>query len=263
MGDDTTWPALDDTTVHVLANVARGKTMEATSIRLGIPLGRAKRLIRAALAAWNVPNRTALVHLACTRKVLGLDLPEVEPERSLTVAQFRVVQHLADGDTYGQIATRTGLRTDTVKTHVKRALESRRAATAAQLVYLAHQDGLLGPDEAGRLVRRPLAKRRQCPTSTAPNRCGTRQGYDRHRYQGQAPCRACTVAKNADGTVRAARAGRLKAARVPYALLGELLRDASPDLLACAEEELRPGTVQAAQLALARASAEAEEVSCA
>lgn len=266
MADDTTtWPALDDTTVAILANIARGKTMEAASIRLGIPLGRAKRLIRDALDAWSVPNRTALVHLACNRGVLALDLPPVEAERGLTAAQFHIVVRLAEGYTYEQIARRAYLSDETVKTHVKRALQARRAATSAQLVYLLHQDGLLAANGATRPLFFPRASQpatRRRDARTGPVACGTWQGYDRHLYHGQKPCRPCSVAKNALSTVGAVRSGRRKAVRVPFPLLAELLRYAPPDLVACVEEELPPGTLQAAHVALALVE-DAEEVPCA
>ncbi len=81
-------------------------------------------------------------------------------------------------------------------------------------------------------------------------RCGTWQGYDRHCRRGEKPCRSCSDARNALKTVGDMRAGRRKSARVPFALLGELLRLAPPDVIAWAEETLTAGTVHAAQLAL-------------
>lgn len=92
--------------------------------------------------------------------------------------------------------------------------------------------------------------------------CGTWQGYDEHRRRGEVSCRPCLEAKYALRTVADVRAGRRKSVRVPFALLGELLRYAPPDLLAWAEEELPPGTVQAAHLT-ATAQAVNEEVNVA
>lgn len=80
--------------------------------------------------------------------------------------------------------------------------------------------------------------------------CGTWQGYDRHRRRNEPPCRSCLNAKTALKTIGEVRSGRRKAARVPFVLLGELLRTAPPEVVAWAEEELTLGTVPAARFAL-------------
>lgn len=90
-------------------------------------------------------------------------------------------------------------------------------------------------------------------------RCGTWQGYDRHCRRKERACRPCSDARNALKTVGDMRAGRRKAARVPFVLLGELLRTAPPEVIAWAEEALTAGTVQAAQVALELAQLDAQE----
>lgn len=82
------------------------------------------------------------------------------------------------------------------------------------------------------------------------NVCGTLRGYDRHRYHGEKPCVDCNTVKERDNTLRAVRTGRQKTLLVPYVLLGELLQHAPADLVAYAEETLRVGAVEAAQLAV-------------
>lgn len=131
--------------VGILTELVQGRTMEAASIELGLQLSQTKRFLGKALRASRVPNRAALVHVYCRDGRLPLTVPRATPPRkNLGPQESRVLGCIADGDTYAEIGQRLHLALDTVKGYVKRALDARGAVNAAQLVYLSHQDGLLG-----------------------------------------------------------------------------------------------------------------------
>lgn len=137
------WTPLQSDAVHLLALLAQGNGIEASGAKLNMTYPMAKRRIFDALLAWGVPRTAALMHLACLRNVLPKDLPRPAPVRDLKLREREVLDGLALGDTYAEIGKSLCLSRETISTHVSRALKARGAKTAAQLVYLAHQDGLL------------------------------------------------------------------------------------------------------------------------
>jgi DNA-binding NarL/FixJ family response regulator len=136
--------------VDILAELAQGKTMEAAADHLRLSLGQTKQYLRRALRRFKVRNRTALINIACLEGALPLRQPRAtEPRKDLGPQETRVLYRLAEGDSYTEIGKFLHLARDTVGTYVKRALYARGATTAAQLVYLSHQDGLLGSTAPG------------------------------------------------------------------------------------------------------------------
>lgn len=139
--------------VDILLLLAAGKTMDRTAVRLGLSLGQTKRFLDKAFRAYGVTNRNGLMHIACCEGLLPPGQPRVtSPQRDLKPQEIRVLHGLASGNTYPEIGQDMCLSPHTITTYVKRALYARGAATAAQLVYLSHQDGLLGsgaPNPAG------------------------------------------------------------------------------------------------------------------
>lgn len=139
------WTPLPEETVHLLASLSQGHGIEAAGAKLNMTYPVAKARLHRAAQAWGVHRSAALVHLACLRGVLPKDLPRsTPPRRDLKPREREALHGLALGETYAQIGKGLCLSRETVATHVARALKARGAKTAAQLVYLAHQDGLLG-----------------------------------------------------------------------------------------------------------------------
>lgn len=77
-------------------------------------------------------------------------------------------------------------------------------------------------------------------------------GAARHARARTPNCAACRHAELRDKTIRAALKGTQQGCRIPYSLLGSLLRHAPVELFNAATEILPAGAVEAAELVLAR-----------
>lgn len=136
-----TW---DPQAIDILHLLVGGKTMERAAVHLGLSLGQVKHCLSKAFREFGVTTRAGLVHIACCDQLLPAGQPRVTtPRRDLKPQEVRALYGLAASKTYAEIGADMYLSRHTVTSHVKRALAARGAATAAQLVYLAHQDGLL------------------------------------------------------------------------------------------------------------------------
>lgn len=131
--------------VDVLAELVQAKTMTEIAAHLGLSLWQTKDYLARAIQEFGARNRTNLVHIFCRKRILPLDVPRATvPRRDLGPQETRVLHRLAEGDSYAEIGVHLHLAVDTIKTYMTRALNARGATTAAQLVYLAHVDGLPG-----------------------------------------------------------------------------------------------------------------------
>jgi len=79
---------------------------------------------------------------------------------------------------------------------------------------------------------------------------GTSTGAARHARARTPNCPACRDAELRDKCVRAALKGTQKGCRVPFSLLGALLRHAPEELYNATQEILPAGAVTAAELVL-------------
>jgi hypothetical protein len=82
--------------------------------------------------------------------------------------------------------------------------------------------------------------------SCGPQR-GTLRGLYRHRAAGTRCCADCRQAQAAARLIGRVLRGEQRGCYVPLAVLGELLRCATPDVLALAQELLPKGAAEAAE----------------
>lgn len=80
---------------------------------------------------------------------------------------------------------------------------------------------------------------------------GTSTGAARHARARTPNCPECRHAELRDKAIRLARKGEQQNCRIPYTLLGALLRHAPEELYNAAQELLSPGAVEAAEIVLA------------
>lgn len=80
---------------------------------------------------------------------------------------------------------------------------------------------------------------------------GTETGAARHARARTSNCPECRQAELRGKTIRAALKGTQMSCRVPYSLLGALLRHVPEELYNATREILSPGAAEAAELVLA------------
>jgi DNA-binding NarL/FixJ family response regulator len=146
MRDTTTWRPLQSNTADVLRLLAAGHTMRTAAPQLGLTLSQVTNYVRCGLKRWRVGSRTGLIHLACVRGVVPLDLhPLVEPRRELLSLETVVVRYLAEGNSYAQTAVLINRTQNVVTSAVRGAVHTFQANHMAHAVYRAHQLDLITP----------------------------------------------------------------------------------------------------------------------
>lgn len=91
---------------------------------------------------------------------------------ALTARQLELLQRVAHGATYRQVASEWGIAEITVRGYGHRLMRALGASTIAHAVHIAHSRGLIGPK---------------------PD-CGTRAAYRRHVVAGEPTDVACRMA---------------------------------------------------------------------
>lgn len=102
----------------------------------------------------------------------ALSLPPPAAAAGVPARQWQLLQRVAHGATYRQVASEWGIAEITVRGYGHRLMRALGASTIAHAVHIAHSRGLIGPK---------------------PD-CGTRAAYRRHVVAGEPTDMACRVA---------------------------------------------------------------------
>ncbi len=134
---------LTERQMQVLALVADGLTNPEIGARLWLTVNTVRTHIVKISASLGARDRAHCVHLAHQRRFLCRAAAPRPIRRGWTLRERQVIALAADGTTNPQIAAALRVELATVKTLMDRARIRIDARNRAQLVHLAHQQGVL------------------------------------------------------------------------------------------------------------------------
>lgn len=134
-----------DAELSVLAQRARGLTNRQVAEKLHIDVRTVRTHITRMGRRHDTERVPALIHIACRQGVLQRWwTPDKPRRRRITARQQDILEGLADGLSYAEIAARHGIGTETVRTTIKRLYYGLSARNADHAVAVAWQAGFLG-----------------------------------------------------------------------------------------------------------------------